>query len=73
MVAISSMLAPARSQGGDMHVVVINHLSLDGVIQAPGRADEDTRGGFEHRRRSPAYGDALMGEVIVSLLISPSP
>ena len=29
-------------------VVVINHLTLDGVMQAPGRPDEDTRGGFEH-------------------------
>jgi dihydrofolate reductase len=27
-------------------VVVINHLTLDGVMQAPGRPDEDTRGGF---------------------------
>jgi dihydrofolate reductase len=29
-------------------IVVINHITLDGVMQAPGRADEDTRGGFEH-------------------------
>jgi dihydrofolate reductase len=29
-------------------VVVINHLTLDGVMQAPGRRDEDTRGGFAH-------------------------
>jgi dihydrofolate reductase len=29
-------------------VVVINNLTLDGVMQAPGRADEDTRDGFEH-------------------------
>jgi dihydrofolate reductase len=31
-----------------MRVVVINHLTLDGVMQAPGRHDEDTRDGFEH-------------------------
>jgi dihydrofolate reductase len=29
-------------------IVVINHLTLDGVMQAPGRRDEDTRGGFAH-------------------------
>lgn len=29
-------------------IVVINQLTLDGVMQAPGRPDEDTRGGFEH-------------------------
>ena len=29
-------------------VVVVNNLTLDGVMQAPGRADEDFRNGFEH-------------------------
>jgi hypothetical protein len=29
-------------------VVVFTNLTLDGVIQAPGRPDEDHRGGFEH-------------------------
>ena len=29
-------------------VVVFEHLTLDGVVQAPGRPDEDRRGGFEH-------------------------
>jgi dihydrofolate reductase len=31
-----------------MKVVVINNVTLDGVMQAPGRPDEDTRGGFQH-------------------------
>ena len=31
-----------------MKIVVINNVSLDGVMQAPGRADEDTRDGFAH-------------------------
>jgi len=30
------------------NVVVINHLTLDGVMQSPGRRDEDTRDGFAH-------------------------
>ena len=31
-----------------MKIVVMNNVTLDGVIQAPGRADEDTRGGFAY-------------------------
>lgn len=27
-------------------IVVMNHVTLDGVMQGPGRPDEDTRGGF---------------------------
>ena len=40
-------------------IVVINHLTLDGVMQAPGRPDEDTRGGFAHGgwARSPTTAD----------------
>jgi hypothetical protein len=39
----------AQAKGGSsLRIVVINHLTLDGVMQAPGRPDEDTRGGFSH-------------------------
>ncbi len=31
-----------------MQLVAINHITLDGVMQSPGRPDEDTRGGFAH-------------------------
>jgi dihydrofolate reductase len=31
-----------------MKIVVMNNVTLDGVMQAPGRADEDTRDGFTH-------------------------
>ena len=31
-----------------MRVLAVNHLSLDGVLQGPGRPDEDTRDGFRH-------------------------
>jgi dihydrofolate reductase len=47
-----------------MRVVVTNHLTLDGVMQAPGRPDEDLRGGFEHGGWSLPYGDAVMGSVM---------
>ncbi|HWD65980.1 MAG TPA: dihydrofolate reductase family protein [Solirubrobacteraceae bacterium] len=29
-------------------IVVMNHVTLDGVMQAPGRPEEDTRGGFAY-------------------------
>lgn len=31
-----------------MRVIVVNHVTLDGVMQSPGRQDEDTRDGFAH-------------------------
>lgn len=41
-------------------VVVVNSLTLDGVMQAPGRPDEDTRGGFEHGGWAQPYNDPVM-------------
>ena len=41
-------------------VIVMNGLSLDGVMQSPGRPDEDTRGGFEYGGWGAPYGDETM-------------
>jgi dihydrofolate reductase len=46
-----------------MHrVTVVNHVSLDGVMQAPGRRDEDPRGGFAHGGWPQAGNDPVMAE-----------
>jgi dihydrofolate reductase len=42
-------------------VVVLNHVSLDGVMQAPGRPDEDTRNGFEYGGWAIPGNDEVMG------------
>ena len=42
-------------------VVVFNHLTLDGVMQAPGRPDEDLRGGFEHGGWASSRMDSVIG------------
>jgi dihydrofolate reductase len=46
------------------NVVVINHLTLDGVMHAPGRDDEDRRGGFEDGGWAIADNDAVMGRAM---------
>jgi hypothetical protein len=45
-------------------VVMLNHITLDGVMQGPGRSDEDTRGGFEHGGWSMADNDEVMGRAM---------
>jgi dihydrofolate reductase len=41
-------------------VIVMNAVTLDGVMQAPGRPDEDTRDGFEHGGWGIPYSDQAM-------------
>ena len=43
-------------------ITVVNHVTLDGVMQAPGRPDEDRRGGFEHGGWATRYADEESGK-----------
>jgi len=45
-------------------VIVIEFVSLDGVIQSPGRPDEDTSGGFEYGGWIGPYSDPVLTAVI---------
>jgi dihydrofolate reductase len=42
-------------------IVVIESVTLDGVMQAPGGRDEDPRDGFEHGGWALPYNDEVMG------------
>ena len=43
-------------------LAVIEFVTLDGVMQGFGSADEDRDGGFEHGGWGPPYGDEVMGQ-----------
>jgi len=45
-------------------IIVLEHLSLDGVIQAPGGPDEDTSGGFAHGGWVGPYSDESLGKLL---------
>jgi dihydrofolate reductase len=44
-------------------IVVFESLTLDGVMQAPGRPDEDPRGGFQHGGWAIPYADTGLGRI----------
>jgi dihydrofolate reductase len=45
-------------------LVVIDFLSLDGVMQAPGQPEEDTEGGFKHGGWAIPYHDEGLAESV---------
>jgi dihydrofolate reductase len=54
-------------------VVVTNHLTLDGVMQAPGRPDEDLRDGFAHGGWAAPRTDEVMGRVLAEKMAGRGP
>jgi dihydrofolate reductase len=54
-------------------VIVTNHVTLDGVMQAPGRPDEDTRGGFAHGGWAAPRIDEVMAGVMAKGMADPGP
>jgi dihydrofolate reductase len=45
-------------------IIVLEHISLDGVIQAPGGPDEDTSGGFAYGGWIAGYSDESLGTAL---------
>ncbi|MFG1732455.1 dihydrofolate reductase family protein [Paenibacillus sp. 843] len=45
-------------------IIVLEHVSLDGVIQAPGERDEDISGGFAYGRWSAPYSNEIVGTLL---------
>jgi dihydrofolate reductase len=49
-------------------IVVVEVLTLDGVMQAPGEPDEDRSGGFDHGGWQRDYFDDVLGTAIIGAL-----
>ena len=45
-------------------IIVLEHISMDGVIQAPGGPEEDTSGGFAYGGWIAPYSDAVPGAAL---------
>jgi dihydrofolate reductase len=45
-------------------IIVLEFVSLDGVMQAPGGPEEDTSGGFKYGGWSAPYGDEVSGKAM---------
>ncbi len=41
-------------------VIVLEHISIDGIIQAPGGPEEDTSGGFQYGGWIAPFSDEIL-------------
>jgi hypothetical protein len=60
-ITVRRTIGQGARDGQDL---VVNHVTLDGVMQAPARPDEDTRHGFAHGGWAMARNDELMAAKI---------
>ena len=54
-------MTPTETELRMRDVVVVNNITLDGVMQSPAAKDEDPRGGFEHGGWAAPYNDEVKG------------
>jgi dihydrofolate reductase len=54
-----------------MTVLAVESVTLDGVMQAPGRPDEDERDGFAHGGWAVPYGDEVLGRTMGERMARP--
>ena len=52
-------------------MIVLEHISLDGVIQAPGGPEEDTSDGFAYGGWSAPYSDEIIGAALIKKMNMP--
>ncbi|MCA1577557.1 MAG: dihydrofolate reductase family protein [Acidobacteria bacterium] len=52
-------------------IIVLEHISLDGVIQAPGGPEEDTSNGFAYGGWSAPYSDETIGTALAKKMNMP--
>src|SRR5687768_1328384 len=49
-------------------IVTITHVTLDGIMQAPGGPEEDPSGGFTHGGWAMRFSDEAMGEALGKIM-----
>lgn len=51
-------------------IIVLEHISMDGVIQAPGGPEEDPSGGFKYGGWGGPYSDEIIGTALRKMMNS---